>query len=128
MSCYLSLEEVLYLHDLIIKKSGGSQGIRDLGLLLAALERPKVTFSGKDLYETIFSKAAALIHSLVLNHAFVDGNKRTAFACCLRFLEINGYRFKADFKELINFLLEIESKKIKMSGITSWLEKHSCII
>ena len=77
---YLSLEDVLLYHERIIQESGGSEGIRDFGLLHSAIERPKASFAGKDLYQDIFTKAAALVHSLVLNHPFIDANKRTALA------------------------------------------------
>ncbi len=76
---YLSAEQVLFIHSRLIDETGGSHGIRDTGLLQAAVERPKATFGGKDLYPDIFYKAAALLESLIKNHPFIDGNKRTAW-------------------------------------------------
>src|SRR5688572_20333207 len=75
---YLSPQQVLAIHDQMIKRFGGSSGIRDVGLLESAVARPKATFDGNDLYPSIFQKAAALLQSLLKNHPFVDGNKRTA--------------------------------------------------
>jgi death-on-curing protein len=75
---YLSATQVLFVHSRLIDTTGGAHGIRDLGLLQSAVSRPKATFGGKDLYPDIFHKAAALMESLVKNHPFIDGNKRTA--------------------------------------------------
>lgn len=122
---YLSIEEVLFLYDQIIQKTGGKQGIRSPELLFSAVERPKASFAGKDLYPDICSKASALVHSLILNHPFIDGNKRTALACLFRFLEINGVKLKVNFKQLINFALNIENKKMSFKKIIFWLKKHS---
>lgn len=122
---YLSIEEVLFLYDQIIQKTGGKQGIRSPELLFSAIERPKTTFAGKDLYPDIYSKASALVHSLILNHPFVDGNKRTVLACLFRFLEINGIQLKANFKQLVNFVLDIENKKMSFKKIIFWLKQHS---
>lgn len=121
---YLTLEQVIFLHDKILLKSGGLEGIRDFGLLYSAIERPKASFVSKDLYASIFEKAAALVHSLVLNHPFVDGNKRTALASMIRFLRTNRKRLKATFKELIQLSLNIENKEMDIKDIASWLKIH----
>ena len=76
MTDYLSLEQVLDLHRVQIRRFGGATGLRDRGALEAALGRPQMTFGGEDLYPDVAAKAAALMHSLVMNHPFVDGNKR----------------------------------------------------
>jgi death-on-curing protein len=83
---YLSLGEVVDLHRAILEHSGGSTGIRDLGLLESALAQPRASFGGVDLHTTLIDKAAALGFSLALNHAFVDGNKRIAHAAMEVFL------------------------------------------
>jgi len=124
---YLTLEEILYLHDSIILKTGGREGVRDFSLLYSAIERPKASFAGKDLYKDVFSKAAALVHSLVLNHPFVDGNKRTAIASLIRFLKVNNLNLQASQKELVDFVLAIESKKMGVEGIVSYLKKSLTI-
>ena len=89
----MKLDEVIAIHHDQIKRYGGSHGIRDLNLLISAVSRPQASFAGKDLYTTVFDKTAALIHSLIMNHPFVDGNKRTAMVSGARTLFINGYLF-----------------------------------
>jgi len=91
---YLTSQQVLYIHDQMIKRFGGSMGIRDIGLLESAVGRPLASFDGKDLYLDIFYKSAALLQSLLKNHPFVDGNKRTALSSAGLFLRINGYILK----------------------------------
>ncbi|OGG12627.1 hypothetical protein A2875_05450 [Candidatus Gottesmanbacteria bacterium RIFCSPHIGHO2_01_FULL_46_14] len=125
MTKYLSTEDVLLLHHLSIEKSGGSHGLRDLGLLDAAVHRPQATFSGLDLYPTIFNKAGALCHSLIKNHAFVDGNKRTSLLSAMTFLELNGCKFTCGQEELVSFGLKIDNENISAEGIASWLKSHS---
>lgn len=122
---HLTLEEVLYLHDRIVKRTGGRAGIRDLALLESAIHRPASTFGGEDLYPGLFAKAAALAHSLVNNHPFTDGNKRTAYTAGARFLFINGYTLRATQQKVIRFLLDVEAKKLPLDEIASWLKKHS---
>lgn len=122
---HLTLEEVLYLHDRIIKRTGGRAGIRELTLLESAIHRPATTFGGEDLYPDLWAKAAALVHSLVKNHPFTDGNKRTAYAAGARFLFINGYTLRAPQQTVIGFLLDVEAKKIFLDMIAAWMKKHS---
>jgi len=122
---FLSLDEILAIHYDQINRYGGSHGVRDFNLLISAASRFQATFGGFDLYPDVFSKAAALIHSLVLNHPFVDGNKRTAIVSTARFLFINGYIAKMSKMELIELPLKIESKKMDMENITLWFKKHS---
>lgn len=122
---FLTLEQVLVIHDIQIEKFGGNFGLRDYGLLESAIMRPQTTFAGQDLYPLLFDKAAALLHSLVLNHAFIDGNKRTGTACVLVFLELNKYQLtasKANFEALV---MKTESKKLDIDEISSWLKSHS---
>lgn len=122
---YLSLEDVLLLHHLSIEKAGGSHGLRDPGLLDAAVHRPQATFSGEDLYPSIFDKAGALCHSLIKNHAFVDGNKRTSLLSAMTFLELNGYRFECGQDELVDFGLKIDNENIPAEKIATWFMSHS---
>ena len=111
MTQYLTPEQVLFLHSRLVAETGGGQGIRDLGMLLSALGRPQATFDEKDLYPDLFSKAAALMDSLVRNHPFVDGNKCTALAAAALFLRINGCLENGD-KEGAKSLMEILDKNI----------------
>lgn len=121
---YLAVKDVLLLHNLAIDESGGSHGLRDLGLLESAVARPQASFGGEDLYPTIFIKAGALVHSLLRNHPFVDGNKRTSMYSAMTFLELNGYRFIAKQKEVVDFALKVENERLSVGEISAWLKGH----
>lgn len=121
---YLSAKDVLLLHNMAVDESGGSHGLRDLGLLESAVARPQSSFGGEDLYPDIFLKAAALIHSLLRNHPFIDGNKRTSMFSAMTFLELNGYSFDARQKEVVNFALKVENEKLSVEEIAKWLKGH----
>lgn len=122
---YLSLDMVVAIHDDMVERYGGSFGIRDLGLIQSALGRPQTSFTGQDLYPTIIDKAAALFHSLLFNHAFVDANKRTAMTSMARFLYMNGYDLVVNRKEFVSFPLRVENTHLGIEEITSWIEKHA---
>ncbi len=122
---YLSPSEVLFIHDQAIKQFGGSAGIRDTGLLESALARPQASFDGEDLYPTIFEKAASLMHSLLKNHPFVDGNKRTAYSTVGIFLKKNDYKLENHNKETLAFVMKVENDTLSLLEISSWLEKYS---
>lgn len=124
MIYFLQIDEVLAIHDFILSETGGGKGIFSFTLLHSAVERPRATFAGYDLYPTIFDKAAALIHSLIQNHPFHDANKRTGLASTVRFLYINGFRLDHPLEETVNFTLEIQKKKFDFEEISLWLEKH----
>ena len=122
---FLSLHEILVIHEQQLELYGGRSGLRELSLLESALFRPQTSFGGEDLYPTIFLKAAALWHSILLNHPFQDGNKRTSTVSTLTFLELNGYELKVKRGELAKSALLIEDKSWDLEKIASWLEKHS---
>jgi len=122
---YIALDEVIAIHDNMISLYGGSHGIRDLGLVESAISRPKATFGGKDLYPDIFAKAAALFHSLMFNHAFIDGNKRTTISTTARFLSLNGFELDVSEQEFIDFPLKVENNHLSFEDIASWLKNHS---
>lgn len=124
----LSIEQVLYLHEHIIDLAGGVQGVRDFSLMHSALERPKATFGGEDLYPSILLKAAALMHSLVMNHAFLDGNKRTAWQVTKRFLYINGVELKYTQQEVIEFCLAVDNLGWDVPQIKDWLQAHTRVL
>src|SRR3989344_6588759 len=105
MARYLTAEDVLVLHDRVIEETGGAHGVRDLGLLSAAVERPRAGFDGAELYTDVFLKTAALFESITRNNAFVDGNKRTAVLASARFLFVNGYLLTATNRELEKLVL-----------------------
>lgn len=122
---FLTLEQVLVIHDDQIERYGGSHGIHSLSLLESAVMRPQTTFGGRDLYPSIFNKAAAIMHSLIMNHAFVDGNKRTSTVSVLVFLELNGYKLETSQKELVEAALNVRHKKWGLGKLSSWLKQHS---
>lgn len=109
----------------MVSMYGGSHGIRDLGLIESALSRPQATFGGNDLYPTIFLKAASLFHSLIFNHAFIDGNKRTTITCTARFLHLNGYILNATDREFVDFPLKVENQHLTFEEIADWLKANS---
>jgi len=125
MVFHLSLSAILYLHEQLIATFGGAQGIRDEGALKSALARPRATFGGQPLYPTLFEKAAALFESLCINHPFVDGNKRVAYAGAGIFLELNGWRLQAETEEAVAFTLDVAAGKRRKEEIRVWLEQHS---
>ncbi len=122
---YLSPHQVLFLHARLIEETGGSHGVRDIGLLLSALGRPKAMFEGKDLHPTIYQKAAALSDSIINNHPFVDGNKRTGIGAAVLILSLNGYVLTASNQELLDLTMEIAQKKTAIEMIANWFERHS---
>lgn len=122
---YLTLDEVLAIHQKMLLVGGGREGVHDFTLLHSAIERPKATFTGKSLYPTIWLQAAALMHSLVKNHPFEDGNKRTAYFSTMLFLKKNGYNLIASNRDLVDFSLSVDIKNLKFKEIAYWLRKHS---
>lgn len=125
MITYLTLEQVIAIRDKVMEETGGRKGILDFALLHSAIERPKATFAGHDLYPTLFEKAAALIHSLIQNHPFNDGNKRTALSVTVRFLYANGYKLPHDRDKLAEFTVAIQHHKYKFEDIVDFLKTHS---
>lgn len=100
-------------------------GVRDIGLLESAVFRPQASFDDKDLYPGIFDKAAALLQSLLKNHPFVDGNKRTALSSAGLFLRINRYRLKNMHKEEVKFAIRVDNEHLSLEQIADWLKRHS---
>lgn len=125
MTVYLTAEQVLFIHYRLVSETGGEHGVRDLGLLESAVARPQATFDQQELYLDVFEKAAALMESLINNHPFVDGNKRTGIVCAVLFLQQNGVSFSAKNADLEKFTLRVASSKAGRSEITEWLKKHS---
>ena len=120
LTLYPTLEETLRLHSQLTERFGGAGGVRDMGLLESALVRPQTGY-----YETLSLQAAALLQSLTQNHAFIDGNKRVAFATTAIFLRMNGYRLEVDSDNGESFLIEqVIKRKIAIDEMASWLEKH----
>jgi death-on-curing protein len=122
---YLTAEQVLFIHSRLIDETGGSHGVRDVGLLQSAVERARATFGGKDLYPDIFYKAAALMESLIKNHPFVDGNKRTAITSASIFLKMNGYTLEATQKDFERFALRMARGKASVENAADWFKRNS---
>jgi death-on-curing protein len=125
VTVYLTAEQVLFVHYRLVSETGGEHGVRDLGLLESAIARPQATFDRQELYPDVFEKAAALMQSLINNHPFVDGNKRTGIACAVLFLHQNGILFSAKNADMEKFTLRVASSKVGRSEITKWLKKHN---
>lgn len=124
----LDIEQVIFIHEAIITQVGGVHGVRDFELLHSGLERCKATFAGEDLYPTLFTKAGALLHSLVMNHAFLDGNKRTAYAIMVRFLNANFVQITATQKQIVKMCLAVDNEGWQVLDVVKWLTKHTQLI
>jgi death-on-curing protein len=122
---YLTAEQVLFLHARLIEETGGSHGVRDVALLESAVARPQATFERVDLYPDLFCKAAALMDSLIRNHPFIDGNKRTGIAAAALFLRQNDRYLTATNSELEAFTLYVTESRPDVSEIAAWLKTHS---
>jgi death-on-curing protein len=121
---YLTADQVLFIHYRLVNETGGEHGIRDIGLLESAVARPKATFDDQELYSDIFEKAAALMESLVNNHPFIDGNKRTGIACAVLFLRQNGITFNAKNSEVEKFTLQVAKSELDTGSIAEWFKDH----
>ena len=121
----ISVEQVLKIHGIAIEKFGAANGVRDLGGLQSALPRPFQTFGGTDLYPTIFEKAAAIGESLIMNHPFIDGNKRTGYLLMEALLRFGGYKINSDDEELYNFVISISTGATSFEEIVEWLQKNT---
>jgi death-on-curing protein len=121
---YLSAEQVLQLHVLQLEHFGGRRGIRDRDALESAIGRPAATFGGDDLYPDLAAKAGALLHSLVMNHPFVDGNKRVGAMAAELFIEINGASLLAEDEELEEFCLSVARGELDAGQIAIWLRQR----
>lgn len=121
---YVDIEEVYSIHEKIIIRAKTKAAVRDFSLLHSAVERPRATFDGQDLYPTVFAKAAALLQSLCMNHPFTDGNKRTAWATTHRFLWKNNHHLKAKKMEAADFMVLVDNQKPDLPAIARWLRLH----
>ena len=125
MTTYLSPQQVLFINARLISETGGEIGLRDLALLESAIARPGASFDGRDLYASLFEKAAALLDSIVNNHPFVDGNKRTGITSVAMFLRINGLRIACSQAELEDFTLKVATSHPPIDELASWLKDHT---
>ena len=117
---FLSTDEVLALHARLIDEFGGPSGVRDLGLVESALHRPQTGY-----YEDLVGMAAALFESLLMNHPFVDGNKRVAFFAADVFLRMNGWKLEVDADRAHAFLIgALERGDADFSALAGWIREH----
>jgi death-on-curing protein len=121
---YLTVSEVLGIYARVMQQTGGAMGLRDLGALESAVAQPRMTFGGKELYPSIADKAAALGYSLIQNHSFVDGNKRTGHAAVEVFLMLNGYELSAIVDEQADIILRVAAGAVGREAFTDWLREH----
>ena len=121
---YITLGEVIELYYQIMATTGGLPGIRDLGALESALAQPRMTFDNKELYPTLEEKAAALGYSLIMNHPFLDGNKRIGHAAMETFLVINGKELKSTIDEQEKVIVNLAADIIDRKVFTEWVRNH----
>lgn len=125
MTRFLTVDEVLELHGMVIGRSGGSPGIRDRAGLDSAVAQPRMTFEGRDLYATLVEKAAALGYSLVRNHPFVDGNKRIGHAAMETFLLLNGRELVAEIDEQESIVMGLAEGSLKRDIFVEWVRTRT---
>lgn len=124
MTLYLSVGQVLEIHAYQIRRFGGSAGLRDQGALEAAVARPQMTFGGEDLYPESPAKAGALMHSLVMNHPFVDGNERVGAHAALLFISANEMVPDITPPELTEATLSLARGELSVEALTVWLRQR----
>lgn len=121
---YLSVRQILMLHDALIQTSGGSNGLRDESLLDSAVFAPIQTFDGKDLYPTLIDKASRLALGLITNHPFIDGNKRIGTHAMLVLLAINGLELEYNDEDLIEVILQVAAGELSEVLLHQWIGEH----
>ena len=121
---FLTLDDIIESHQSQIDTYGGSHGIRDIGLLESAIAQPEASFGGQYLHADIFQMAAAYIYHLVMNHPFVDGNKRVGLEAALIFLEINNENLNASDEELVDLVLKTTAGQIGKREIAEFFRSH----
>ncbi len=121
---YLTVAQALALHAEHLRRYGGAEGVRDRKGLAAALARPAMTFDGEDLYGDLAAKAAALMHSLALNHPFADGNKRVAAHAMLVFVDLNGEEIVATAEELVDITVAAAEGTMTAEALAIWIRQR----
>jgi len=120
---YLTIEQVIELHDEMLKRYGGLSGIRDKNLLWSAIDAPKAVMFGLEMYPSIYEKAAAYLYHIVCNHPFNDANKRTGYAVTLVFLEVNNIKPVFKKEDLESLVIAVAQGKETKERITKFLEQ-----
>ena len=121
---FLTLEDVLALHDELIQRYGGAPGLRDAGLLEAALAMPQAGFGGQYFHEFPHEMGGAYLFHLVRNHAFIDGNKRVALACAILFFKINRVLYSITEEEAVELTLAAASGRMDKGAVTAFFRQH----
>lgn len=122
---YLTEEQILLIHSLIIDETGGLHGIRDHNALLSLCNLPRQSVFGRELYPTIFIKAAVYARNIIMSHPFLDGNKRSGMTTASVFLENNDHAITAKKGEIEKFALRIIRQKLELEAIADWFKKHT---
>lgn len=122
---YLSEAEIIAVNEEMVSQYGGLHGIRDLHLLRLAVNRPQISVRFQDAYKSVFDKAAVLFHSIINNHPFLDGNKRTSLFSAILFLEYNSWKIKFSRKEAVKFTRKAQKEDYTVAQISKWLKDHS---
>lgn len=121
----ITRKEVESIHDVLIERFGGGKGIRDASGLESAINRPYQTFGGQDLYPTALEKAAALFESIISNHPFVDGNKRTAYVLMRLLLNAESIELTASQQEKYDFVIRAAQGELTFDKILQWIRANS---
>lgn len=125
---FLTLEQVIDFHTEIINELGGAHGIREIGLLISAIEMPKASMFGEYLHVSIYDKAAAYLYNIVCNHAFVDGNKRSGLVAALTFLEVNSVILEYDENQVEELVVKVEDGKADKAVVADFfLKSHIAV-
>ena len=124
MTLTLSEEQIVALHAALLRAFGGRAGPLDRGALQAAVGRPGATFDGEDLYPDPAAKAAVLMHSLIVNHPFLDGNKRVGVAAAELFLNVNGWILRGSDEELVAVTLAVARGDVPAAELAIWLRQR----
>ena len=121
----ITVEQIILIHAAVLMETGGADGVRDPGSILGFVDLSFQTAFGNELYPDVFSKAAVFARSIMMNHAFFDGNKRTGMAVALTFLEDNGYSFQGPKGSIELFAVKLVVEKLDIATIAQWFKMHS---
>lgn len=124
---YLTAEDILNIHSVVIEETGGVHGVRERNAVAALEALPRQEVFGKELYPGPFLKAAVYIRNIIFGHPFIDGNKRSSMACADVFLQLNGYRIEVPAGSIEKFALSVISDRLSLEAIGSWLEANSTL-
>ena len=124
MTNFLDVQDVIRIHKIVIQETGGGSGLRDLGLLESAVAQPRASFGGVQLFQSLEEMAAALCFSIVSNHPFVDGNKRTGFVAADTMLRLNGFAITTDQKQGEETILQLAAGKLTKEQLTAWFKAN----